>query len=270
MSRGEPHHSHFLPALVAGGVQSVVFNPIDRALYLRVHHRRSFSDVHNWSHPFQGFANAAAYRTVASGMYLFWQGETSDSLRATVPQLSSSLHALVVGSVAGSMNGVLLNPLQLVKFRMWSTGGDATFFASFREMIQIGGLSTLQRGTVVSVARDMTFGVVYELLRGAPVSGESTVSRVIRDCGAGMLASTISSPLNYARNQIYGSPTAGCPLTVRQLCHFLWLETHAMPTPYQKISHLNARLNVGWGTIRVGLGMAVGQLCYRRTQEWLR
>jgi hypothetical protein len=262
--------SSLMPALASGAVQAVVFNPYDRALYLRVHHRTLFLDPSNWSHPFQGFGNSALYRTIAGATYLFWQDEATRIILAAKPDIEAKRRRFCVGLMAGAMNGLFLNPMQLVKFRMWASGDSATFGSSFRQLIAEGGPHVLGRGVVVSMLRDVTFGVTYECLRFEQVLlAENRSTRMAYDCTAGMVASVASSPFNFARNLIFSAPPAGCPLSMTTLLSFLQKETKALPTWGARFRHLNSRLNVGWGTLRVGVGMGAGQLIFRSAQAKL-
>jgi hypothetical protein len=254
------------PALASGLVQAVAFNPYDRALYLRVHNRTPFFCLSNWRNPFQGFTNSAAYRTVASAMYLFWQDAASRAVDVAHPAATSGQRSTFVGFAAGTMNGILLNPLQLVKFRMWSIGDHATFGSSFRELARVGGPSVFVRGMGISIARDVCFGVAYESLR-RDRRDEPVLHRLASDCAAGMAASVFSSPFNFARNLIYGAPPSGCPLSTMTLCSYLIKETMSLTTARTRLAHINSRLNVGWGTLRVGVGMASGQLLFRYVQD---
>ncbi len=247
----------------------MLFNPIDRALYLRVHNREPRLMVwSNWSHPFQGFANAAVYRTIAGATYLFFQDTFRFGFQLAVPALaqpSRLLHLqLCVGVFAGAANGVCLNWFQLLKFRLWSQG-SGRFFAVARQVYVEAGARMFFRGTGISVVRDLSFGVVYELLR-APGLAPGTNGYVQFACnvGAGALASMVSSPFNYCRNVVYGAPLTASPMRTARLLAFLVRECKAQPSP---LRHMNSRLNLGWGTLRVGLGIAVGQYVYSRVER---
>lgn len=254
-----------LPALGSGAVQSVIFNPIDRALFLRVHHLRSFFHPDNWSNPFQGFANAAFYRTLCSASYLFWQDFTKAEVhrRWGRDALSPSTMQMCVGAMAGTCNGSLLNALQIVKYRAWSDG-NGTFWNVSRKMLHDAGWRIFFRGVKVSIARDSVFGVTYELLR-APhrtVDRGMTVQFLV-NLTAAVIACVISSPLNYCRNIVYAAPPQGCPLRVHHLLVFMVRDAMTKPSLAAAFTHINVRLNVGWGSVRVGLGMAVGQMLFR-------
>lgn len=187
------------PALVSGAIQSVLFNPFDRALYVRVQsRRRRFLDRRNFERPFQGFGNAAVYRTIVGASYVFWQDSCRIWIPRAVPSLSEAqnptLNAVSVGLIAGAANGLALNNLQAIKFRMWTeappeqlhpsatrltsaslpTAPAATssstsmgFFGTARNMYATGGIRVFYRGCIITMQRDSVFGVTYEGLRRA-------------------------------------------------------------------------------------------------------
>lgn len=300
------------PALVSGAVQAVAFNPIDRALYVRVQNRRRrFLDFRNFERPFQGFANAAVYRTIVGASYVFWQDSCRYWLNEFAPEFSKypALSAVTIGLVAGCCNGLALNNLQAVKFTMWSadaTVASPTFFGTVRRMYNIGGVSVFFRGIRITMLRDAVFGVVYETMRHSPYARNAAErvhtfanghgpSKTDRDflsffinVISALFATIFSAPINYARSMVYGSPLCATPFSVGRLLRNLAVETKYVwksgrsfrDTPIAEYNpqargqqwkdawrFLNARLNVGWGSLRVGLGMAVGQYVFSFVKE---
>lgn len=266
----------FASAALSGSAQAVLFNPIDRALFLRVHNRRpSLFCWENFKHPFQGFGNAALYRTVSSGTYLYYQDifrRRWIQFRPALEQESPTKLNLLVGLSAGCANAALLNPLQLIKYHMWSADDpNAKFFGVARKLMEHGGASILVRGIGVSICRDVCFGVTYECARLPQVTRDRHESvRFAVNTAAASLASAMSAPFNYCRNMIYGAPIVSCPLRMRLLIEFLLRETWNDTGGFRsRMNHLNARLNVGWGSLRVGIGMAVGQLVFARCKDFV-
>ncbi|CBH12288.1 hypothetical protein, conserved [Trypanosoma brucei gambiense DAL972] len=348
------------PALISGAAQAVLFNPFDRALYVRVMYRRHhFLDRRNFEHPFQGFVNAAVYRTLVAASYLFWQDSTRIFIDRYMPACfhasnSPGVNAFLIGAVAGTLNGSLLNGMQVVKYRMWSVEEKFSFFHVTRNVYGEKGLSIFFRGIVATILRDSVFGIVYEMCRNSrnvhcfftflgqsitqkaqylglasPAcshatdnnspspfvaashnSGEalsthraekpSVDSAVFAsNLFAAMLASVFSSPFNYVRSVVYGVPSGSGPVRYIQLLQFLYLQTlfvyrsgesytsvHATHGgservamnqqdplrtrlmerstqrhryPMAALRWMNSRLNIGWGSARVGLGMAISQ-----------
>jgi hypothetical protein len=417
------------PALISGASQAILFNPIDRALYVRVKfRRRRFLDKRNFERPFQGFMNAAVYRTLVGASYMFWQ----DSMRIAIERLapapcqasvSPQLNSMLIGLSAGSVNGFALNTLQAVKFRMWNTDERGiTFLRTALNMYKEGGVAIFFRGCITTMIRDSVFGVVYETTRRAaawrlffeqqvalffslfgtkppaqvqqkqhhhaPVdqdgdsdhhdshasAASSKVSTAtlhkekfglaafLANLIAALTASMMSSPFNYVRSIVYGTPAGAIPLGympllksfytqfyyiyrhgrsytdrhgIPELCETehrtsvlngaassysssssssqrprlggragdvdrgaggagnaagsiadgekrrvssltrvsaamrSWANTHQRH-PFAAWTWANSRLNIGWGSIRVGLGMAMGQSLFYLAQDFAR
>jgi hypothetical protein len=250
-----------LPSLMSGAITAVTFNPIDRALFLRVLHKRSLFHIENWRDPFQGFANAAAYRTLSSASYLYWQETATLLLLVEAPWLHAHPITVnfLVGVFAGTMNGIILNPMQQIKYRMWSNRspsfGEAAYTLYYR-----GGVRILFRGAGLSVARDTIFGVTYEVLRCPNYTKHhSTGVQLLANSTAASVACVLSAPLNYTRNMVYGCPLRSTPLGTSTLVRYLWLEMTRHSDPTTRLRLVNDRFNVGWGSLRVGIGMACGQ-----------
>lgn len=118
----------------------------------------------------QGWLQSALHRTVSGGLYFVLQGAVQDAgVRAP----------LLVGLVAGCLNGALLSPLAAVKYHNWGSGtrsffptfllsnravlSEFSFLASLRSALAAGGPALLFRGTTTTIVRDAVFGVVYEV-----------------------------------------------------------------------------------------------------------
>ena len=256
-------------ALMSGGVQAIIFNPVDRALYLRVFHKRSLFHADNWVNPFQGFGNAALHRILCSGTYLAWQ-DTFSNVEMERYFSSSTQERLFVGTFAGACNGLCLNTLQLLKYRMWTDGEDSVR-ACLKKLHSQGGNSIFFRGIGISVVRDMIFGITYEGLRGKrshkpknqQQSSKDSLVLFGKDWCAASVACVMSSPLNYCRNIYYGAAPRSCPIPPYYLIRYMVIDAHrSAPTLIGKWNKVNSKLNVGWGSLRVGAGMAIGQFTF--------
>ena len=200
----------------------------------------------------------ALQRTASGGLYFVLQGafqEVSD-------------RPFVVGLLAGSLNGALLNPLAAVKYHNW--GSKDSWLGSFRSAVRAGGVRVLWKGLGTTVARDGVFGVVYEVgrLELATVLGrESPHVRVASDMTAAMVATVFSAPFNYVRS-IQFAHLADCepPLhraLVPQLGR-LWANAKLKPSRWRYIAQ---RLRLGWGTMRVAVGMGLGQFVFSQIRD---
>jgi hypothetical protein len=195
-----------------------------------------------------------------------------------------------------------------------SSGGN--FLATARHMYGTGGVSVFFRGCVITMQRDSVFGVVYEGLRRAqwfqhligsildvacsvlaqPKSVRGfeeglTTTAFLSNMLAALIATVVSSPINYVRSILYGTPVASACLPKMAIMRFLWIQMkYALHhgESYRKIAYhsadckplgrhyfaawkvLNRRLNVGWGSLRVGLGMATGQYIFALVQAAMK
>lgn len=298
-------HASIAPALLSGAVQAAVFNPYDRALYVRVkHRRRHFLDWRNFDRPFEGFLNASFYRTTVNGMYLFWQSSMQECIERYFPVRfhaaeSPYVNSAMIGLLAGSLNGFLLNPLQVIKFRMWNgKRASPSFWQTLQRLHQEGGFQIFFRGCQTTVVRDCVFGVTYESVRrmrfGEYLSPSSTAQSSPYDCSAfvsnmcgALCASIFSAPFNFARTVVYGAPPGAKTVgffsaqfslytQVRHMYRYgdSYVHIASMPPevragylrkavtrtyPLQAWGWFNSRLNIGWGSLRIGLGMGISQ-----------
>lgn len=272
---------------------------------------------------------------------MFWQ----DSIRAGLhrsqvslvdPVQHPTIHAIAVGLIAGSMNGLALNNLQAVKFRMWSETpvageGRSSFFRTAARMYQNGGVAVFFQGCLITMFRDAVFGVLYESMRqsvtmkqlvhstlhaasssssdGSHAHEQHAHKRQAVELGykstfvvnllAALIATIGSSPWNYVRSVAYQTPPDSVFCGTKAVARSLWIQLKFVMdhgSTFEKFNYspheqgkgdarakapahmrvlaswrfLNSRLNVGWGSLRVGLGMAVGQLVFGFVQQAMK
>lgn len=178
-----------------------------------------------------------------------------------------------VGLGAGAVNGVLLSPLAVIKYHGWGSNLGATFASASRDLMLRGGPLVFFKGVSVSVIRDSTFGVVYEVVRGTlrghvaaldPDDPARAPFTFASDFFGAMAASAVSSPFNYVRNTIYATKPDVKPPSIARCLVMLSQEARTSDTPWK---FLESRLFFGWGTTRVALGMGFGQFVYERIKR---
>eukprot|EP00045_Choanoeca_perplexa_P002971 m.27980 g.27980 ORF g.27980 m.27980 type:complete len:324 (-) comp11797_c0_seq1:50-1021(-) len=252
-----------------GAFLAGAFNPWDRALYLSVRDERPFLARQNFLHPYEGFSQAVAQRVVSGGLYFFLQGVSHDLVGAALQNqgYSREAQAIVVGVTAGFVNGMLLNHLATVKYYTWNTAGGSnlSFAQACREMYATRGYRPFMRGMMATGYRDMFFGLTYEWLR-TRYRDRTPFSKLTINLMAGACATVVSGPLNYARNMQYAtSLKQPCPSTWRVIAD-LFTNARNQPSWRAKLHYLQFRLRVGWGSLRVAVGMSAGQALF----DWTR
>lgn len=87
-------------------------------------------------------------------------------------------------------------------------------------------------------------------------------STFLTDLLSGLVATTLSSPLNYVRNIHYSLPPDVKPDSTLKVLNELWMKSMEEKSFMNQLKHLQSRLRLGWGTARVGCGMALASQFY--------
>lgn len=267
--------------LFTGAFCSGLFNPWDRALYLSVFHSRSFLSLKNFSAPYQGVFQAVTQRSVFGGIYYVMQGQLKTYaypyLRNTIG-LNESATQLSIGLVAGSFNGILINPLSAVKYHTWGND-DRVFFSSVRHMYANGGFKPFLNGMWPTVTRDAIFGCTYEVVRHFLCAELSKHNNKVSDTKlaavSNILAAGLSTiwaaPFNYVRNMQYKTVPGEKQASTKQVLSSLWQQSKEYDHgSFRRLGFFQQRLRIGWGTARVAVGMAVGQQIFDYSRNTLQ
>ena len=257
----------FACGLGAGIIQAGLLNPYDRALYLSVKERRPFLHADNFQKPYQGFIQSVGGRAVSGGLFFpletIFHSLSNRSGSQYEDTSSSNFTYFLVGSAAGSVNALFLNPLSAIKYRTWGKDQERGMINEARHMWQRAGFAPFFHGFLPTVIRDVVFGGTYTyiryLLKDSEYIGEAQWAS---NMGAAALATVASGPFNLARNiQFATSSTAARP-SIACVLSSLLRKTWRRKRLVCRLAYLQNRLRIGWGTGRVAVGMALGQYCY--------
>ena len=158
-----------------------------------------------------------------------------------------------------------------------------TFWTTAREMFQRGGIRPFFVGTSATVLRDVIFGGSFAIFRREipltlnKINNENNtlsdkdksqiiptikVNQFTINLLAGCLATAASSPINYVRNIHYATPADQPAESHMKILQRLWQLAAAESTFFKRCKYLQSRLRIGWGTARVGCGMALAAQLY--------
>ena len=139
-------------------------------------------------------------------------------------------------------------------------------------MYKRGGVRCFFVGSAATVLRDLIFGGCFALFRheqlllirheNGEVKQPSTARAFSVNAIAATCATLLSSPLNYVRVVHYATPPDVAPKKAWAILVELFQATSAEKTVLGKLGHLQNRLRIGWGTARVGFGMAFSAALY--------
>ena len=143
------------------------------------------------------------------------------------------------------------------------------YMATAKDMLSRGGYRPFFVGAVATVTRDIVFGGSYAFLRHelvpietAPVNHGMSNQRFLYNSLAACIATILSSPLNFIRTVHYATPPDLPAPSFSVILRQLWEQGMSKPTLLSKMTHFQHRLRIGWGTARVGFGMAFGSEFY--------
>lgn len=230
-----------------------------------------------------GFYQSLGIRALSGGLYFplehlflqFW-----------APNESNPMNNLLSGTAAGAVNAILLNPLSAIKYKTWGKrtrttttrtkqkkndndhddDNDLGMFMIAKNMFQKAGYSIrpFLNGIKPTLYRDVVFGGCYTWLRlqiqvwyDLPPQSQWQANVL-----AASLATIVSGPFNYARNVQYATSSSQQASSTWSTLRDLMNQARQRPNFMQRILFLTNRLRIGWGTARVGMGVAFGHYAY--------
>jgi hypothetical protein len=106
--------------MASGLIQAFLFNPWDRALYLSVKMDRPFLKFDNFRDPMNGVMQTVVQRAISGGLYFPLEDIFTIAVNSA-PFISTSIESgnvgtkFLAGMLAGSANGIIMNPFSRVK-----------------------------------------------------------------------------------------------------------------------------------------------------------
>ena len=276
---------HALPLLSgfsSGLVVSFSLNFWDRALYLSVINERRFLDLRNFKRPFQGVTQSLCQRAISHGLYFplehIFHSAFSDSMH-----FGQNTSSILGGTCAGTVNALILNPISAIKYTVWTKDRKTSWINQVASMHRKGGFHQFTKGVYATMARDITFGAIFSVLRRSRKrkyrmqnAGTSNIAVTIPyssslwiDGSSAFAATVCSSPFNYVRNMQYEKSTQSIPTMIRILKD-LYHTGLSKGGPSEAVKWWMFRLRIGWGTARVAVGMSFTSFCYEMSQYILK
>ena len=251
-------HHPMVAGLIAGSISTIICNPYDRALYLAVKNHRPFFHHLNWNMPYAGLLQSLVYRTVNNGLYFPVSDMFQRELKART-DWSTGTRTVAAGMLTGSMSAIFLNWINLIKYTTW--GHDYKFWEAAKFLWKKDGWCLFAKGMNQTLIRDLSFGGTYngvKLVLHRKLEPEDTFERFCCNMGAGIMATVVASPFNYARNVQFAARGKQSDFVTI----FRDLRMAKKQADCEWCYVLHHRFNLGWGTVRVGVGMALGNFLY--------
>ena len=134
-----------------------------------------------------------------------------------------------------------------------------------------GGIKPFMKGISATVSRDTTFSIIYEVLRhsGPDPKNQESFWQFAHNASAAGVATLFSGPLNFVRNMQYATPPNVQPPTSSKVLGDIWNESKSCESLPSRAGFFMRRFQVGWGTMRVAVGMAGGQKIFEEIHSAL-
>jgi hypothetical protein len=236
---------YLISGILTGIINTIVFNPYDKAMYNMIKNKNSIFSKINWMNPYSGVWYAIVIRIISYGMYY--------PLIDFCKLIIKNNNPIFIGIINGSLNALLMNPINVAKYSKWNNKNN-----TFLQMIQIYGIKILFRSVIYTIFRDIVFSTVHAML----TFKLNPKRDFIKDVLFVSMATIISSPINYFRTQVLSSAFDKPIPSASKIWNDLIQDIRSNVGTNKIIYVLNNRLCIGWATLRVALGMAFSRKCY--------
>lgn len=141
-------------------------------------------------------------------------------------------------------------------------------------MYKRGGVRCFFVGSSATISRDLIFGGFFALCRHEQLllirrqnshdihHKPSQTRAFVVNVVAATIATVLSSPMNYVRVVHYATPPDVKPQRAHEILKALLHSAAQEDTLLKRAKYIQSRLRLGWGTARVGFGMAFSASLY--------
>ena len=177
-------NNEFMSGLLTGITSAIIFNPIDKAIYLSTIQNLKITNPYIWKNCFKGSFITISSRMITSGLYFGYLDYFTNNC-------SNNLQSALLTSVSCSIT----NPLQLVKYHSWFN--NLSIHNSFNFIKNNYGYKGFLIGINPLICRDFIFNYLY--ISNKKKDDDLYNLMVIS------FSLIVVAPLNFIKNKKYGS-----------------------------------------------------------------
>jgi len=170
--------------LTTGIISSVLFNPIDKVIYISTTKNLGLFNREVWSNLYKGSSITIMTRLITSGLYFSY-----------IDYYTSKTNNNAAISLITAISCSITNPLQIVKFNSWYNNISSK--QSYSIIKKIYGYKGFMIGIIPLIMKDFTFNYIYLSYK----KKDEHLNNLIVISGA-LIA---ISPLNLIKNKKYAS-----------------------------------------------------------------
>lgn len=178
------NQNEVISGLTTGIFTAILFNPIDKAIYVSTTKNLSILNKEVWSHCFKGTFNTILTRLITSGLYFTFL----DKLSATYSPFQTAF-------MTSFACNILTNPIQLIKYHGWYN--NISINESYKFIYKTYGIRGFGIGFPSILLRDICFNYSYLSFKKKDEHFHNLSLITLSLVGV--------SPLNLIKNKKYGS-----------------------------------------------------------------
>lgn len=179
-------NTEIISGVLTGILSSIIFNPIDKAIYLSTTKNISILNKSVWVKPYKGSVNTISTRIINSGLYFSYLDYYSKIT-------NKNSHVALMTALCCSIT----NPIQLIKFNSWYN--NRSIKDSIKILYKENGYKAFTCGLSPLILRDFIFNYIYITFK----KKDNHINNILTICGA----LTITSPFNLIKNEKYANNT---------------------------------------------------------------
>lgn len=176
--------SEIASGIITGITSSIIFNPIDKIIFICCLKNQSIFDKSTWCNLYKGSFNTVLTRIITSGLYFSYLDHYS-AITENKYQVAS-ITALVCS---------ITSPFQLIKFHSWHS--QSSSMDTIKSIYATKGLLGFSRGIFPLIFRDFVFNSIYLNFRQ---KDNHSFNLLVITSGI-----VIASPLNLLKNKRYAT-----------------------------------------------------------------
>jgi hypothetical protein len=178
------NHNDIISGVATGVISAVIFNPIDKAIYVSTTKNISIFKKEVWNKFYKGTMSTVMTRLITSGLYFSF-----------LDNLSTQYSPLQTAVLTSVICNSLTNPIQLTKFHSWYN--NISINDSLKNIYRTYGIRGFGIGFVSILSRDICFNFSYLSFKKK--------DEHLHNLSIITLSLIAVSPLNLIKNKKYAS-----------------------------------------------------------------
>lgn len=248
--------------IATGLITSLIFNPIDKIIYLQIINKSNFfnkklwfpynSHLKNIIYLFHGSSLALTSKVISSGIYFTLLDHLTIISKKILPNektqnISSSV-------TLGIITGILTNPLNIVKYYSWTQNNNNNNIKyNIIKIYNKKHINGFMYGINYIIFRDTVFNYFYITYKKKDLIYNMFLNSSIL---------ILVSPINYIKNYKYYNVNLDKNNSIYEILKNLYNNIKHQNGIKHKTIHLCNQFAIGYGTFLTGFRITFGQIIY--------